>query len=707
MQSRPRALPELRPELRLLRGATSPTGAPTWIIHDLVQNRFIQIDSITYQILSAWTPGASIDDLIATLSKSVDFVLDPTDIEKLLQFIQRNKLALDDENGSWRRFDKEKTASRRSIVSWLIHNYLFFRVPLIKPQKFLETTLPFANWFASPSFTRIVIAAGLVGLYFSLQQWDVFASTIPELFTLEGVTLLAIALVGLKAAHELGHAYTAVRYGCRVPTMGVAFMVMIPLLYTDVTDSWRLTDRRQRFRIHIAGIRVEASIAAFALLAWAFLPDGSLKGLAFTLCAVSLATSLLINLNPLMRFDGYHLLSDLTGIDNLQDRSFELGTWRLREILFSLKEPCPEQLPARSIRFLIVYAWLTWIYRLVLFTGIALMVYHFFFKALGIVLFLVEIVFFILRPVWAELRVWWHMRARIIQTRRTLATAGLLAALALTLIVPWSARVSLPSIVEMAAVQPLFAPRNSVVSMVHVKPGSMVTQGDPIVTLTSPDIEQQLLLARTKLKLAKVRFARRGVVNIDREASLVLENQISALETQIMGLEIELAELVLRAPISGRILELNPAVHPHRWIGPKEMVALIGEPEHHFAKGYLSAADLGRIDEGAKGWFVPESTQRSAMPVRVSSISVGASRFMDVPEVAAQNNGVVASSADEQSRLIPNAAQYLVQMSVDQVDAQGPELSIRGTALIEGRAESILGRTWRHVLSVLVREAGA
>ena len=109
--------------------------------------------------------------------------------------------------------------------------------------------------------------------------------------------------------------------------------------------------------------------------------------------------SLAINLNPFMRFDGYYILADLMRIENLQSRSFNLGVWRLREILFASGAPCPEPLPPRTVRWLAIYAWLTWLVRLVTFTGIALAVYAYFFKLLGIVLFLFEIVYFVARPI--------------------------------------------------------------------------------------------------------------------------------------------------------------------------------------------------------------------------------------------------------------------------------------------------------------------
>ncbi|NHW78486.1 site-2 protease family protein, partial [Escherichia coli] len=78
----------------------------------------------------------------------------------------------------------------------------------------------------------------------------------------------------VKSLHELGHAFTAARYGLHVPAMGVAFMVLAPILYTDVTDAWRLSSRRQRMAIHAAGVIVELALASIALFAWALLPDG-------------------------------------------------------------------------------------------------------------------------------------------------------------------------------------------------------------------------------------------------------------------------------------------------------------------------------------------------------------------------------------------------------------------------------------------------
>lgn len=287
----------------------------------------------------------------------------------------------------------------------------------------------------------------LIGLYLVSRQWDAFIGTFPFVFSWEGGAISLISIVFIKCLHELGRAYVANRFGCRIPTMGVAFMVMIPLLYTDVSDAWKLKSRWQRLRIDSAGMLVELTVAAYALVLWAFVADGPIRSAVFVLAATGLVLSLLVNLNPFMRFDGYYILADLLGIENLQPRSFRHMRWRLRELLFRPGYAAPEPFPPRLDAILTAHAVATAIYRLMIYLGIALLVYHFTVKLVGILLFVVEIVFFIVRPVTMELKEWWNMRSDIIRTRRTYVTAAILAGLLVLVCVPISTRVSAPAVV--------------------------------------------------------------------------------------------------------------------------------------------------------------------------------------------------------------------------------------------------------------------
>ena len=183
----------------------------------------------------------------------------------------------------------------------------------------------------------IILFIGVSGLYLVARQWDTFLNSFLYFFNLNGLFFYILAILCIKIFHEFGHAYTATRYGCKVSTIGVAFLVMFPVMYTDASDAWRLKSRRKRLYIDAAGMITELYIACVATFLWAFLPDGIMRSIVFMVATSSWILSLAINLNPFMRFDGYYILSDLWHLDNLQARAFKFGKWKLRKILFEYK----------------------------------------------------------------------------------------------------------------------------------------------------------------------------------------------------------------------------------------------------------------------------------------------------------------------------------------------------------------------------------
>ena len=170
--------------------------------------------------------------------------------------------------------------------------------------------------------------------------------------TWQGVLFAGMTLLFTKIIHECGHAYMAKSFGCKIPSMGVAFMVMMPLLYTDTTVAWRLSSRRERLLVVAAGVMSEMSLGAWAALAWCLLPDGFLKSSAFLLATTTWIMSLSINM-----IDGYYFLSDSIGVANLHQRSFAHTKHAPREWLFGFGAAKPEEFRTGLDRGLILYAW--------------------------------------------------------------------------------------------------------------------------------------------------------------------------------------------------------------------------------------------------------------------------------------------------------------------------------------------------------------
>ncbi len=672
----PPSLPELRQDLRLQPGATDASGAPTWLIVDTAQHRYIQIDETSHQILSQWTGGISYDELAQRVDRAFDHALSAAEIEGFVKFLADNSLTLEPLANGWRHYAESAQRRKHGWLMWLVHNYLFIRIPLVRPEPLLRRFSPLVDVFFSRVFFAAIAILAVAGLYLVSRQWDAFAKTFQHFFSWQGALTYGVALALIKSAHELGHAFTAVRFGCRVPSMGICFMVMMPMLYTDVTDAWRLTSRRERLLIGSAGVVVELILAVLATLAWPFLPEGIWKSLAFSIATVGWILSLVLNLNPLMRFDGYYLFADALGVDNLQSRAFAFGQWRLRELLFDLRAPPPERLQPRLARTLTIYAWCVWLYRFVLFTGIALLVYHMAFKVLGIMLFLVEIVYFILLPIYSEFQRWLKERKAIAVSRRARFVGAAALAMLGVAVVPWSTRVNIPAVLEAADIARIYPQRSGVVTKVLVKAGDRVTAGQVLLEMQSAELQHRIAVTSRRMAFVKMQLARRSADQEDRAKSIVLEQELATLSAESSGLQREVADLIVRAPQSGIVAEWNSAVHAGRPISRTEFVALIRGSDKLVARGYLAERDVARVTKDAQGHFLAEEPGYPRIAVALDDIAKAGSANVEILELASVHGGAVAvrqmNAERDRTRLAPVEAAYLATLVADPHTAAPP-----------------------------------
>ena len=534
-KSQERALPPLRANLQLNRGTPTPDGVPTWTIVDPIRNRYFQIEWPVYQMTQRWNAG-TIEKLHAAMARETTCRTTVEDVEDLVKFLYANNLTEQSASGKHTDYQTQAQAGEHNWLMWLVHHYLFVKIPFVHPHNFLKATLPIVAPLYTAAAGWIFGAVGLIGLVLVGRQWDAFVSTFLYFFNWRGAILYSLSLGAVKVVHELGHAYTATRFGCRVPTMGIAFMVLMPVLYSDVSDSYRLTSKRKRLLIAAGGIIAELGLAAVALFAWGFLPEGGMRSIAFIVATTSLIMSLAVNLNPLMRFDGYYVLADALGIPNLQDRAFAFGQWRLRTLLFGHQSPPPELATVGMRRTMVGYAWVVWLYRLVLFTGIAVMVYHYFFKALGITLFLVEIGWFIAMPIVREIKGWWTDRALYVTSLRAWGTAVVLGILLSLACIPLRTSVSAPAVLQAVSYATIYAPTPGRISQVSARNGQRVTAGEQIVVLKNPLLEKEVRLAETKVAMWDYRLGRQAGHDPDREQRQVIAESLKAGLVELTGL---------------------------------------------------------------------------------------------------------------------------------------------------------------------------
>lgn len=691
-------LPRLRQDLQLKKGTIQKDGTASWLIYDPLRNRYFQISRQHLGIIQHWEAGTP----TAIVEQLNDAEVSFEDIEELLRFFFTNALTQDPPAGDVKNFVEQYKTTKRPLLEKIIHNYLFIRIPLLRPHHFLKRTVGFTDIFFTRAWSIFVLVLALVGGYLTLRQWDAFVHTFLHFFNLTGLIYYFLALVFVKVCHEMGHAYTATRYGCRVPTMGMALLVMFPVLYTDTTDSWKLTSRRQRLMIAGAGVLVELTIAVFATFCWAFFPDGVLRSAAFFIATTSWIMSIAVNLNPFMRFDGYHFLSDLIGIQNLQARSFAIGRWGMREFFFNFGDPIPEALSHSMRRGLMAYAWLTWVYRFFLFLGIALLVHALFFKALGIFLFIVEIGWFIMIPIFNELKQWFKRREDILANGRVPVWAASLIILGIGFFMPWHSNVRVPAVFETAKQEVIYGRDAGKIVAVHVKNGDYVEKGAMLISLHSEVLETEIGKEQKRVALLQARLGRIVADREDLEQKLVLQQELIKANEALHALQRETEALNIEAPFAGVVSDLAPALHTDRWINENIAIATLISENASRVRGFVAAKNIDRVDEGAKAIFIPYNHEWKKVTGTISKINASNADVISIGALASRYGGPVAVS-EASDELTPLGAWYSTIMDVKS-DHNIPIQEIAGQIHVRGKAESFAVKIWRRVVHIFIRE---
>ena len=708
-------LPLLREELRLLAASPQPDGSPAWNVLDPVRNRFFRIGWLEFELLLRWSMGNA-EAVAVAVAAETTLPASREDVEALARFLQHNELlqpgsstrsAAAAAGGVAPELTRRSAALRGAWLKRALHNYLFFRIPLIHPRQFLVKAEALTRWLFSPSFLILTALAGIVGALLAARQWDTVLVRLGESFTLQGFLAFILALLFAKSLHELAHAITATRYGVRVAHMGVALVVLAPMLYTDTGESWKITNHHARLRIAAAGMAAELILAIWATLAWAIVPDSQLRAALFFLATTSWVLTLLINVSPFMRFDGYFILADALDLPNLHERSTALARQRLRRLLFGSHSPDPEPFAATKARLLTAFAVLSWLYRLVIFFGIALAVYHFFFKALGIFLFAVEIAWFIVLPVWRELREWPALRKQMSSARK-----GVYALLALFLLWllfwPWQSAVHAPGWVFPEAQRVIYSPQPARLVAVLVSDGETVNPGQLLFELEAPELDDEAQRANILAKAYARQAAGLPVLNQRGEAQSAKAMQQARELRQQARAQTQAAErLLLSAPFSGSVRDLAEGLHPGTWVNSQLPLGRVVDDSAWRAELLVQEQALARIAVGQSVRLYQPALASAPLTGRVAAIDPLRVTRLPHPMLDANSGGPILTHRQDERDVVVDAL-YRVSITLD-AGSESAAATAAGAirrGRIDAEPQSIWQQWLRPLLAVLVRESG-
>ncbi|MCA9289513.1 MAG: hypothetical protein KDA25_00190, partial [Phycisphaerales bacterium] len=460
---------------------------PSYIVRDPLTFQAHQVSATDYQIIVALGEDRTLGEVFADLVARER--LDPAHEEPFYEFIvQLHRLGflnlpMSDDKALYQRFLRRRKAERAGLLM----AFLFFRVPLINPDALLDRTIRVGRLlFTRTAFVLwalLMVAAGSVAV---LRRADL-AAPLLSILDAQNIALLWIQLVGLKVLHEFGHAYACKRYGGQVPEMGVLLIAFTPCAYVDATASWGFVRKRERIIVCLAGMYVESIIAAVALFVWSATNVGGVNTFAYQTFMLASLVTVGFNINPLMRYDGYYVMSDLIDMPNLRQRATRQLLGVVNRWCLGLPDP-PGRHPAWVRATLIAYGIASTIYKVVLVTGICAIIAMKFFL-LGLVLAGIYFAVTIIGAVNKTVRYLWLSPATAPVRARAVAVSILVLAVlpAAVAFVPIARPVEAGGIVVPEHEHVVRARTSGFIAAVLAHPRDRVDAGTPLVILDHPE----------------------------------------------------------------------------------------------------------------------------------------------------------------------------------------------------------------------------
>ena len=665
--------PKRRPDL--IHRTIEMGKDPMVVCKDPLSREYHHFSQTEYELLCLADGHRSIQEIATELKRRYPSSQIQTEAIKRF-FQQAAQQGLLDSDSPSRRINSSK--------KWNWMSLLAIRFPGLNPSRLLEWISPLASVLFSRQVAIASVIAVPVCILAVLIQFDRFAFDFTSITEnpLASVAWIALGIGLAKILHELGHALACRYLKCECPAIGVMLLFGIPCLYADVSDAWMLKRRSHRMLVSAAGMYVECWIAILATMVWMASNAGPVHDLAVTLMVVCSASTILINGNPLLRYDGYYLLSDATGIANLASRSRASLNARVQTILGN---PTLTTEPV----WMSVYALASFAYRFIVLLSVSLIIFKtlqaYDLDLIGILLVL------------SAAAVTLGQYARSLQT--THATRSILAVTLLIAVVffPIPHSVVAPMAIVPADSKNIYAVEPGFLKQ---KPefGKQFKQNEIAATLSNPALLRQHAAAtstRDRIETQLQAFKRlRGSQSQSQLMTPSLQKDLDQADAMVDFHNQSLGRLNITPGESGTLYppmktQLQPTVSPVKlvsepgaWIAAGTPIGMIGDEHRREAILYLRDREVSRIQLGQQVSLMVSDAAKGSVRGRV--ILIDTSPCQQFPLSLLETG------------LLPMPSENIYRVAV-QLDPSGNDLMVHriGRAKIHAKHESIAMRIYR------------
>ncbi|MDA1018502.1 MAG: efflux RND transporter periplasmic adaptor subunit [Planctomycetota bacterium] len=636
-------------------------------IEDPPRGKFFRIGFAEYTFLSLLDGKTSVAQALTLTARALGpNAFTERESTSICRWLLENKL-VDSAAGPIHQPTAQSNLTQRLNPFWS-------KIPLCRPDRVLDWSKLFIGWTQSAAMGLIAIPLIVAGIVTVAGEWDRFQSSSTDVFSPGNWLWMGLAWLMLKLIHEVSHAIACKRHGGEVREMGVIFILFAPLAYVDVTSCWRFRARWQRIHTAAAGMMSELVLASVAALLWARTDSVVLGRFLHDVMLMASLTTLLFNANPLMRFDGYYILSDLLDLPNLYGTSSAYVRNLTARVFLGRQAPPLRECGVKAL-FVKCYGVAALVWRVVICVSLTMgasVMFHgagIALAALGIVLWLGGPLVGCVTSIRREVRTRPHVLSRLIGS----TTAVSLACVAVLMYVPWPGGHTVPGIVEFDPLEVVRTDTSGFVRRVHVSDGELVMAGTLLVELENQDLEAEV--RDLELSLEQSRARHRVHMRKQEIASAQIEESLAeSINQRLADKRAELAGLSIRAPVSGRVMSRHLETLVDTYLKAGSELASIGNDRnvvfrmavHQNTFDVVNAAIGSGVSIRLQSGDVLEGTVREVVP--------RASHQPTHPALCAPNCGPLAVTVDagddgSNSELRLTTPHFSGRVAIDSADA--------------------------------------
>lgn len=583
----------IRPSVRIQRQMYS--GELWYVLQDPYTNQFYRFPPEVYEFIARMNPRKTVDEIwneLLTLSPEMA----PTQgdiIDLLSQLFQSNLIHSSLSPDSLRLFERYEKREKMKIKMQLL-NILFARIPIYDPDKFLKALMPFIRLVFSPLGLFLWLFTILIGFKGVFDNVELAVQQSQGLLAPSNLFLLYIGTIIVKLIHEIGHASAVRRFGGEVHTLGIMFMMLTPLPYMDATSAWSFRSKWKRVLVGASGMLFELFIAAIAIIIWANTGDGVLHSLSYNMAFTASVSSVIFNINPLLKYDGYYMLADLVDIPNLQQQGQKETIYFLEKFIFGKKDGVPIGFSVKESILLVVYNIFSTIYRFIVFGGILFFIST---KYLPLAIFMgiFLISSWLITPMIKGIKYLTSSPsiARVRSRAIYVTVLFFLLVFLIVALVPFPLEFKAPGVLKAEGFQSVVNQTAGVVEEINIKSGATVHKGDTLLILNNQELEfkrKELIGAISEIESSYRLALTQSPATLK---SLATKRQV--LQEKLVHIDNMLSQLVIIAHIDGHWYSPEVDNFSNRWIPKGTEIGKLINGNRFFFLTVVPQQEIGQL----------------------------------------------------------------------------------------------------------------